>query len=211
MTGFFFVHGWGFDAGIWRGVHAALGQPRALFADRGYFGEPVWPQVEGPVIAVGHSLGALHLLRDPPRGCAGLVAVNGFDRFAANKEDSAVPRRVVERMIARFNDDPVAVLADFRTRAGTDTPAPGNMAHARLLADLGLLRDADERAGAAKLKCPVLVLHGDADAILPLAMRDAVFAGAERRTLAGQGHLLPWHAAEWCARQIGAFAARIAQ
>lgn len=211
MTGFFFVHGWGFDAGIWRGVHAALGYPPAAFADRGYFGEPIWPEVSGPVIAIGHSLGALLALRNLPKKCVGLVALNAFDRFAAGRDDSsAVPRRVVERMIARFKTAPDEVLADFRRRCGTDEAAPEGAVHARLLADLELLLDGDERMVASQLPCPVLALHGAEDAILPPGMRAAVFAGVEQAALAGHGHLLPLSAPEWCAARIAAFASRIA-
>ena len=210
MTGFFFVHGWGFDAGIWKDVHAALGHPPAAFANLGYFGGAVWPEAAGPVIAVGHSLGAMRLLRKLPENCLGLIALNGFERFAAGRDDGAgVPRRVVGRMIARFKAAPGAVLADFRQRCGTDEAAPGGAVQARLLADLELLLDGDERMAALHLPCPVLALHGAEDAILPPGMRAAVFAGAECATLAGHGHLLPLSAPEWCAARIAAFASRI--
>lgn len=208
-----FVHGWGFDASLWDGVRAALGAVPASVVDLGYFGDPVEPvQDSVPFIAVGHSLGILHLLADLPANCAGLVAINGFDRFAGDAQDAtAVPRRVVDRMITRLQQQPKHVLADFRQRCGSDAPLPGPICLQSLLSGLERLRDADERAAARRLQCPVLILHGADDAILPPPMRAAVFSGCadvERHELPEHGHLLPLTAASWCAGHIRAFAAR---
>lgn len=209
-----FVHGWGFDASLWDGIRAELGAQNISTTNLGYFQDAnALTNDGGPMIAIGHSLGCLKLLNDLPANCVGLVAINGFDRFAGDAGDqTAVPRRVVERMLARFREEPELVLADFRKRCGSDAPLPGAIRAAALLADLELLRDADERPVAAGLNCPVLVLQGDEDAILPPAMRDAVFAGSaqvERIDLPGHGHLLPMTAASWCAGQIRHFAGRL--
>lgn len=209
-----FVHGWGFDARLWDSLRAALGDPAACLPDFGYFGDAPSPaDGGGPVIAIGHSLGVMKLLRKPPTNCIGLVAINGFDRFAGDAQDeTAVPRRIVERMIARFQQQPEVVLGEFRQRCGSDAPLARAPRLQPLLADLELLRDADERLRSAALSCPLLVLHGEDDAILPPAMRAAVFAGcamAERHQLPKHGHLLPQTAASWCAGHIRAFAARL--
>lgn len=206
-----FVHGWGFDASLWDGVRGLIGGEAD---DLGYFGPPFAAEWKGgPVIAVGHSLGAMLLLGAPPRDCVGFVAVNGFDRFAGESADAAaVPRRVVERMIARFRQQPVNVLADFRKRCGEEGAVPAGVETGRLLMGLERLRDADERARSAAMACPVLVLHGSEDQILPPAMRAATFRDArdvERHELPGQGHLLPLTAAEWCASHIRAFAQKL--
>ncbi len=209
-----FAHGWGFDSGLWNEVLAAPGSGATAFVDRGYFGDSLSPLDDGgPVIAVGHSLGVLHLLRRMPSNCAGLIAINGFDRFAGEAGDpTAVPGRIVQRMLTRFREQPDQVLGDFRRRCGSDEPVPDEIRPETLIADLGLLRIADERAASARLGCPILVLHGDEDAILPPAMRGAVFSGCaevERHQLRGHGHLLPKTAASWCADHIRAFADRV--
>jgi len=232
-----FLHGWGLDASLWDGVRAALPEFEAVAWDRGYFGPPMIDPVDGPVLAVGHSLGAMLLAG--MRGMSGLVAVNGFDRFAG---EDAVPVRVVERMRKRFGEAPAEVLADFRARIGAG-PAPERIEQERLAADLEILAhpplqgEGDRPQGGGGVATPeaacfvdtwstpppacgwspspcrggftvrTLVLHGGADPLLPPAMRDAVFAGAPRETLAGGGHLLPLTHPEWVAARIRAFAA----
>ncbi|WP_019831238.1 alpha/beta fold hydrolase [Sphingomonas sp. PR090111-T3T-6A] len=198
-----FLHGWGFDACLWDGVRAALPEFEAVAWDRGYFGAPSAEAVAAPLIAVGHSLGAMLLAGALPEGCIGLVAINGFDRFAG---EGAVPPRVVERMRRRFGEAPAEVLADFRTRCGSEPP-PAIRDEAALATDLTLLAEADRRG---MVRVPTLVLHGAADPLLPAPMRESVFAGAPHESLDGAGHLLPLTHADWCADRIRAFAGRLA-
>jgi pimeloyl-[acyl-carrier protein] methyl ester esterase len=195
-----FLHGWGLDASLWDGVCAALGEWDGIRWDRGYFGAAERTMPEGPVIAIGHSLGALMLAVSPPPGTIALIAVNGFDRFAG---EGAVAPRVVERMRKRFDAAPGEVLGDFRARIGAP-PAPPIADAGALAEDLGRLAEADARDVA---RSRTLVLHGADDPLLPAAMRDGVFAGASRETLAGAGHLLPLTHPTWVAERIRAFAA----
>jgi pimeloyl-[acyl-carrier protein] methyl ester esterase len=194
------LHGWGLDAALWDGVCAALEDWDVIRWDRGYFGSPHHATPDRPVIAIGHSLGALMLALSPPPEAIALVAVNGFDRFAG---EGAVPSRVVERMRSRFAEAPGSVLADFRERIGVPlTPA---IADAGALADdLALLGTGD---ACGLERPPTLVLHGADDPLLPAEMREATFAGAPRETLEGAGHLLPLTHAGWVAARIRAVAA----
>jgi pimeloyl-[acyl-carrier protein] methyl ester esterase len=216
-----FLHGWGLDARLWDDVRAALTEFETVLWDRGYFGAPHAEPIDGPVIAIGHSLGAMLLAGQFDR----LVAVNGFDRFTG---EGAVPPRVVDRMRKRFAEAPHEVLADFRTRIGAGQ-APDSIDETALAADLdvlattearhceergeaaipmrgahgdGLLRSAGNDGGKA-----VLVLHGGADPLLPETMRETTFAGAPRETLPEAGHLLPLTHPQWVADHIRAFAA----
>jgi pimeloyl-[acyl-carrier protein] methyl ester esterase len=188
------VHGWGFDASLWDGVRAALKPIEALAWDLGYFGAERGPEVAGPFIAVGHSLGSLLLAAEPPPGCAGTIAINGFDRFTG---DDRVPARVLDRMRARFAAAPDAVLDEFRLRCGGSSHQ-GALDTARLGEDLERLATWDARGG----KAPMVVLQGADDPILSAAMQDHVFPGAPRAVLAGGGHLLPITHPEWCAKRI---------
>ena len=61
-----FVHGWAFDAAFWAPLAAALADWPQAVADAGYFGPAHTPAPAGPVLAIGHSLGALRLLGEPP-------------------------------------------------------------------------------------------------------------------------------------------------
>lgn len=204
-------HGWGFDGGIWAGMAKNLPDWRLLAQDRGYFGSPRMPVPEGPCIAVTHSFGTMLALHEPPPGCIGILAINGFDRFTANPETAGVQGRIVERMIVRFEREPETVLREFRDRCGCAAPFVIGDA-SRLEQDLRLLAEMDCTRQAAETALPILLLQGDADPILPPAMRQTVFGGAkrlERRTLSG-GHLLPLGAPEICAGMLREFAEGLA-
>lgn len=202
-----FIHGWGFAADFWDPLAALLPEFGQVRRDRGYFGKPSEPLIEGPVVAVAHSFGAMWALRDPPAACRGLVAINGFDRFAAQGELPGVPARVIDRMVARFGDEPVAVLAEFRRRCGSEAPfaAPNPEL---LREDLEALGNLDCSAISAQAPYPILSLQGAADTILPPALRAAAFGSAprfERATHPSGGHLLPHTDSAYCARAIRAF------
>ena len=189
-----FLHGWGFDATVWDGVRAALAQIDTIVWDRGYFGTPAQEKIGGPFLAIGHSLGSLLLASNPPPGCAGLVAINGFDRFVG---EGCVEARIVDRMQSRFTTAPQAVLDAFRRRVGCEDRYSGADL-GRLAADLDQLRMLDARGRIS----PKLVLHGGKDEILSSVMRERVFADARRVTLADGGHLLPRSHPSWCADRI---------
>lgn len=207
-----FLHGWGFDAGFWARVIALLPGHACRAEDRGYFGAPTTAEAAGPVMVIGHSLGAMRALAKPPRLCAGLVAINGFDRFADSGDGLGTPRRVLDRMLARLADDPTRVVADFRQRCGSGEPFAEPQVDA-LRDDLALLRDGDCRDAAALAGFPILALHGSCDPLLSLPLRENAFSGAkeiEHRALAEGGHLLPWSHPDWCAARIAEFAGRLA-
>lgn len=200
------VHGWGFGPDLWDGVRSHLRGFDADAVDLGHFG-PVHVPEPPPgrrVVAVGHSFGVLWLLCRAPFRWDGLVAVNGFPRFiAAGGHDPAVPRRVLDRMVARFATDPAAVLVEFRRRCRADAPLPEGMRPDRLAADLAFLRDGD---GRAALSAPTLALAGRLDPIVPPAMTERAFAGFDTRWHPDGGHMLPLTHPVWCAGRIAAFA-----
>lgn len=213
-----FLHGWGFDARVWAAMRALLGDFAARFAERGYFGpangsaaangEPL----AGPVLAVAHSFGAMRLLADPPAACRGLVAINGFDRFAAGPATAGVAPRVLLRMRQRLAEAPEATVADFRARCGCDEPA-GAIRGAALADDLAALAQDDRREEAGRFAGPILSLDGGCDPILPPALRDTAFERARdvsRLTIPDAGHLLPLTHPEACAAQVRAMAERLA-
>lgn len=208
-----FVHGWAFDASLWAPLRAELdGWPQAVF-DAGYFGAKQDADVAGPTIAIGHSLGVLRLLRRLPPGCLGLVAINGFPRFAAAPGfDEGVPARMLDRMIKRLSADPAAVLRDFRQRCGAASPF-GEPRTEALGLDLQALRDDDLRPALAALPVPLLALAGEEDPIVPAPMTRALFADRPAGELCWRergGHLLPVSDAPWCAARIRAFLSRVA-
>ena len=150
-----FAHGWAYDASFWEPLRAACPTgPR--WPTTPAISAPRLPEVCGPVIAIGHSLGALRLLRQPPPGCAGLVCINGFARFGAGPDfPEGVAPRLLDRMLRQLAAQPQAVLRDFRARCGDDTPS-GAPDMAALERGLLALRDEDRRAGLAALPMPAL-------------------------------------------------------
>ncbi len=206
-----FVHGWAFDAAFWGPLAAALDDwPQATF-DAGYFGPGREPRPDGPVVAIGHSLGVLRLLREAAPARIGLVSINGFARFAAAPDFAAgVPTRMLDRMLNRLATQPDAVLRDFRQRCG-DAAAFGAPRLAPLTRDLQALRDEDQRVALASLAVPLLTLAGGQDPIVPAPLTQATFGDAAGlRWRDTGGHLLPATDTDWCARQIRDFLATLA-
>jgi len=202
-----FLHGWGFDARFWIPLLSLLPDCRTACDDRGYSGTPHDPRIDEDCVVVAHSFGTMRALAAPPPRCRGLVAINGFDRFTPG-----VPRRVLDRMIARFDENPAAVLTDFRRRCGEEAPF-GDPFRAPLRDDLVTLRDGDCSPCSAAWPAPILSLQSTDDPLLPAPMRDTVFAAAphlERRLHPTGGHLLPAADAPYCARAIGDFVERLA-
>ena len=202
-----FLHGWSGDRHLWGQLIPHLGEFTCLADDRGYFGEPV--TVAAADIVVTHSFGTMRALAAPPAGMKALVAINGFDCFAARTDfpHGAAPR-VLDRMAVRLAADPPAAVAEFRTRVGA-LPPGREPDPAPLAEDLGRLRADDLRGRWAG---PLVVIHGARDPILPPALQTATFADrpdALRLTLPDHGHLAPLTAALSCAAAIRDLAARI--
>jgi pimeloyl-[acyl-carrier protein] methyl ester esterase len=195
-----FAHGWALDRRLWDRVIALLGEAGrgALLRDDGYWGSPADPQVQGPVLGVGQSLGALELLAAPPPGLIGIVAIDGFARFGQAPDfPEGVPLRVLQRMQARLAD---GALADFMARAGGALPS-GEPDLDRLAEGLDRLYALDGRA----CRLPIWRLHSENDPIAPPALADAAFAGmevVEDRRRASADHLSPVHAPRACADLI---------
>lgn len=219
-----FVHGWAFDASFWAPLRAQLRDWPQAATDAGYFGQSQNPAhntaaesgseipPNGPVIAIGHSLGVLKLLRGLPAGCIGMVSINGFPRFGAGPDfEAGVPVRMMDRMAKRLAADPNTVLQDFRQRCGHDAAFDAPRVP-QLAQDLQALRDEDQRAALAALSVPLLILAGRDDPIVPATMTQAAFG--ERPAEEWQwrdhgGHLLPATDAPWCAAHIAAFLSRL--
>lgn len=111
------VPGWGFGPQVWAPLRAACAD---VLAGRGVqvvdlWRDSVFDALPDRFIGMGHSLGVLWLLRNMADRMQACVSIAGFTRFP-------VAARVLERMQARFQDDPERVLMDFRMRcfAGTD-------------------------------------------------------------------------------------------
>ena len=196
-----FAHGWALDRTLWDDVLTALGADAAsaVVLDAGYYGRPApLPRIDGPVVGVGQSLGALELMAEPPTSLKGLVVLDGFARFGQAEDfPQGVPARVLARMNKRVAD---GALAEFLERAGGMVP-DGTPDVARLTQGLERLETLDGRPCAL----PLWRLHSAGDPIATLAMADASFEGLdvrERRIRPSTDHLSPIHDPQACADLI---------
>lgn len=206
---FLFAHGWGFDATLWDAMRDALPDADTAVVERGYLGAaPRRPDVPPGAILVGHSAGVLDLLSDPPPEYGGLVAINGFSRFAAAADFlHGVADRVLQRMLGRLALNPQATVAEFRVRCGSDAAVCGSLHPGRLREGLDALCGRDLRASLRRPGLRLLVLAGANDPIVPPALTRDCFEAAETIWHPAAGHLLPCTDPVWCADRLRAFAA----
>ncbi len=105
------------------------------------------------------------------------------------------------------NDEPAAAERSATTTPPDDAPDP---THAAALADgLALLAAADLRAALPGITQPSLLIHGEHDALMPIAAARRLAQALPRarlETLAGSGHALPLTRSADCARLIAEFA-----
>lgn len=196
MTALYLVHGWGFDASFWGPMRAHLAAFRAIAVDLGTFGPPAAPPLpDEPFLAVGHSAGSLKLLALDTPHCRGIVLLNGFPRFSAAPDfPQGVSPRVIERMRRRLQDEPEAVVTEFRARCGCGDPLPGAPQIAALDAGLATLLTEDRRADAARRGDRLSWMTGESD---PLPPARAGFSTPGE--IVPGGHLLPLEQPELCA------------
>lgn len=211
---FLFVHGWAMDATFWDAIRGDLGARAGSVRELGYFDPPArarlldLPPPDAPIIGVGHSLGVMQLLGEPPAGLVGLVAVNGFTRFTrADDHPAGVPAQFLHRMMRRLDQDAAAVAAAFRARCGLAGMPPGRALAPVLGRGLALLRDGDLRHALGRVP-HVLALAATRDEIVPAALSAACFG--EPHWVEADGHLLPLTHAALCADMLREFAGRFA-
>ncbi len=196
-------HGWAGSAAHWS---AWCEQAPPGFAceclDRGYFGGRVdWSDRgarDAPPIAVAHSVG-LHLLPGAAlRGARLLVVAGGFRCFHGDDPAAAHrSQRRVRRMLEQLRREPEAVLRRFYAECSlpekTLVRAPADPDPALLQQDLRLLdRSALDPAAVAALPA-VLLLHGDADRVVPVERAlelNRLLPNSRLTVIAGAGHAL---------------------
>ena len=182
MTPLALIPGWGFDARVWQPVVELLVADFAIHhLDRDH---PATPP-DGAIVC-GWSLGAMtamQLALDRPERVARLVLVGATPRFVQAPDwPEAAPPESLRTFAAGVVADPDATLRQFagRINLGDDHAAPLTRRLAALLADrradtatlaagLARLRDIDLRKSVAALRQPTLVVHGERDALMPVA------------------------------------------
>ncbi|MBF0610243.1 MAG: alpha/beta hydrolase [Magnetococcales bacterium] len=204
------VHGWGFSPGFWRPLMAQLPGWRVVRADLGYYGPTSHLQPpEEPHIAMGHSLGFLHILRQlggAGASCRGVVGINAFARFSRCENfPQGIHPRILERMMRQMSQQPGEVLQEFRHRSGWESGVeiPTSLQMESLLAGLRFLLEEDGRSLLKKIDHPLLILASQDDQIVPPSLTHASFpAPMDLRWHKEGGHVLPLLHPQWCSEQL---------
>lgn len=177
------------------------------------------PRGDADTVLVGWSLGALLALASahiaPPRA---LVLLAGTARFCAAEEYApGVAGAHLRAMLAKLRRDPGRVLEDFFVRSAQpqrpdDLAADVERALAlplqTLVHGLEQLRDLDERAHVPGIGCPVLLLHGEHDAIVPADAARWLHSRLPQSKLIlrpDAGHTFPLRDAAWIAARVREF------
>lgn len=171
-----------------------------------------------PVLAVGHSMGAVNALRlaiDQPTAVRGVVAAGGFASFSDKPElvdfirsqmltlGEKVPRELAESFQRDTLAGPVApgLLETMVEECLRTSAATWRGAFAALLED-------DFSTELHRIEVPVLLPWGDADAFSPESDQQRLqrqLPRALRRVYAGVGHALHWEQPRRFADDLMAF------
>lgn len=194
--------------------------------------EALLARIPHGAMVCGWSLGAmvaLDLAARHPARVARLILIGSTPRFVSTTRSDhgeawphGLDAAVAHDFLTRFTHDPAATmqrfvalqaLGDARRRTVTtaltaalsDTGAEGASA---LAGGLQVLTETDLRPSIARITQPTLLLHGEGDALMPLAAAQwlaAHLAHARLMPLAGCGHAPFLSRAEDCADAIGRF------
>ena len=195
-----FVHGWGFNASVWKAIISYLPDCDISTVDLGFIrgsdmGEP---ELARGTVIIGHSLGVLWSLKHLPECPAALISICGFDRFSP-----PVPGRNLEIMKRGLMKDHAAQLAYFWRSCGVSPVAEEAFLNRDGLSmGLDWLAQWDGRHELSELSCPVHALAAIDDEIVPEEMSRDTWGRNISAWSDGGGHGLPVTRPRWCAQQI---------
>ena len=212
-----FVHGWAVGPFVFKELASYLSEANIIYFDLGFYGPTSLPEVvaDGPVIAVGYSLGFPWLLHHRPFHWDALVSISSFARFTrADDFKMGMSPRLLHAMKTRLHNDPKGLMQDIYQVCGITHPPTGQLEIARLEQGLDWLEHWDERAVLQAQTCPILALAAHDDLVVPDILTTEAFAPFPHIPLHwspdGGGHGLPITRAAWCAREILGFISSLA-
>ncbi|QID18013.1 alpha/beta fold hydrolase [Nitrogeniibacter mangrovi] len=199
-----FIHGWGMTPAVWRPLLAHLDPDRPLrtLALPGHddaAGEALdtWidrlaPALPTDGVLCGWSLGgqlAMRLAQHAPDRCARLILIGTTPCFVQRPDWScaldattvagfrhdfdAAPEATAKRFVALQAVGDRARREVTRTLGAALTPIQAHN-QAALADALGVLCDTDLRDTLGRITCPVRILHGAGDALMPAAAAEAM-------------------------------------
>lgn len=171
------------------------------------------------------SFQSLEMAMGDPQSVAALVLIASTPKFCATEDfpfgQAEGNLRAMQRSFIR---DPRMTLGGFHKLCAEPVTLPASEIAGRIEQSLTLgidklaaglrdLREKDIRAGVTKVTCPVLLLHGEADRVIPCDasrwMKERL-PNARLVTLPDGGHDVPLRNADWVAEQVRAFLEAVA-
>lgn len=154
---------------------------------------------DADVIITG-SMGGLLAMQHLPACCKQLVLISSTARFCSDTDyPCGTHERIITRMMRQLERTPDSVLQSFyqnvhhpESVCATDPECSTE----QLLAGLDYLRTADLRDKVAAIDIPITLIHGTADAIIPVGAAQWIHREAKHsrlHLLKGGGHALPAH------------------
>ncbi len=125
--------------------------------------------------------------------------INGFYRF-----NSFTDHRVLKAMKLRLKKNPENQVQSFFENAGIQQMAEG-LNVGNLDQGLDMLQNGDEEKTLKSLSCPVLILAGGQDKIVPVQDAQKQWLGYDLKICEKGGHALPLTHGDWCNEQIDMF------
>ena len=206
-----FAHGWGFSKEFWKPV-ANLFQGFTIdYIDLGYLDNQVTSDKalqiiqknQDNIIAIGHSLGFIYLLKQFPLKFYHYVAINGFLRFSkADDFASGVPLRILQRMSKNIEKDSSAVLSQFYEQCQYHQTPSLILNIEQLKIGLEWLEKNDFRSCLSTIQNRLTVIASDHDPVVSKEMTSHSFKNQPIQWVEDKTHILPIKKPELCASII---------
>lgn len=198
-----FVHGWGVDSSFWKDITDRLDSQLVSNIDLGFTkklqSSPKLTVSPVPSIYITHSLGTMWALKNRYPYIKALIAINGFYCFR-----HFIYERTLRAMKERLKRNPITQMGEFWEKCGI-SPANSGLNPERLQEGLEWLLSWNAGKELSALSCPVLVLAGGEDPVLPLSLMRKEWNGFNFHIQKKGGHALPLTDAGWCTEKIRGF------
>lgn len=200
------VHGWGCHSGVWYKLAQLLAGHELFYIDLGFVrgGPRASNEMPANSLCIGHSFGAMWLLKHGPRPMKGLVSIAGFDCLHKH-----VPHEVLAEMRRGMLEDAQGQIEKFWDSIGIGEDRPeGDIDAGGLRGGLDWIARWDAGEQLKSLNAPILALAAENDRIVRKEAVEAIWGDgvAELHWHKTGGHMLQLTEPEWCARQILKFA-----
>lgn len=206
-----FVHGWGFSKEFWQPVTDLLQDFYIDYIDLGYLNDQQISDDElqsikkhqDRIIAIGHSLGFLYLLKQFPLNFHHYVAINSFLRFSKVDDfGSGVSLRVLQRMSKGVEKDSFSVLFQFYKQCQYLQEPTAMLNKEQLKTGLEWLETDDLRSNLSDIANKLTVIASDQDPVVSKEMTKESFKEHPVQWVTDTTHLLPITKPVLCAKTI---------